>query len=143
MTRWVRKGDCNFCGYCCRFPFDPITLFFPKGNPKLEAFLKVRGFISATSDGEHGQVSHALAYQHCPFHVDEKCALWGKPERPEMCHDFPEKPSQVLHTPCSYWFEDAEGSAAPIGGEGSPYPTGEVAISDRIGMITATENKKE
>lgn len=130
MARWIRRGDCTFCGYCCRFPFDPVTLFFPAGNPKLEAFLRIRGFAVGTVDGQKGQASIGLVYQKCPYHVNDKCALWEKPERPQMCHDFPEKPSQVKNTPCSYWFEDADGVAPPIGGEGSPFPSGSLGLSE-------------
>ena len=133
----MRKGDCSFCGFCCRFPFDPVALFFPDGDPKLAELLKVRGFVHGTSEGKPGWYSLSLAYQKCPHHINERCALWGKPERPQMCHDFPEKPSQVKATPCSYWFEDEEGVEKPIGGEGSPYPSGQVGISESSTLIDA------
>lgn len=130
MVKWERNGTCTFCGYCCRFPFQPTPLFFPKGNAKLDQLLKIRGFVPASSDGTSGNMCYSLSYQKCPHHVDEKCDLYGKPERPQMCVDFPETPSQVRNTPCSYWFEDESGEQAPIGGEGSPYPSGSLGMSD-------------
>ena len=120
-TRWVRKGECNNCGYCCRFSFDPVRLFFPNPTAKLEQFLRIRGFLDEVDQGERGVASFARVYLKCQHHIDDKCAIFNSPERPQMCHDFPEKPSQVIHTPCSYWFEDADGREKPIGGNGSSY----------------------
>ena len=135
QPNWIRKGECNNCGYCCRFPFDPLTLFFPKGDPLLEQFLKIRGFVEGHSDGQRGQGCHALAYQKCPHHIGERCDLWAKPERPQLCHDFPSKPSQVVSTPCSYWFEDVDGLASPIGGEASPFPSKEPGFTEKSSEI--------
>lgn len=98
-------------------------MFFPNGDARREEFLKIRGFQPKTDNGQAGLVAWGQVYLRCQYHKDSKCAIFDKPERPQMCHDFPEKPSQVKNTPCSYWFVDEEGNEAPIGGEGSPYPS--------------------
>ena len=121
--QWVRRGECNKCGWCCNFPFDAVALFFPNGDPRREEFLKVRGFEPAKDGGQNGLMAWGRVFMRCQHHQDDNgCGIFDKPERPQMCHDFPEKPSQVSHTPCSYWFEDEAGVEQPVGGNASPYP---------------------
>ena len=48
--------------------------------------------------------------------------------RPATCRDFPEKPEQILDTPCSFYFErTVDGSTERVGGKGSPHPGRTVA----------------
>ena len=119
---WARKGECNNCGYCCRFSFDPLQVVFPLGvDLKRDAFLRVRGFVEAREGGAKVLAKTARVYDRCQYHSDVGCGIFGRPERPAMCSEFPVKPSQVIGTPCSYWFEDPTGSEAPVGGDGSPH----------------------
>lgn len=119
--KWVRHGDCNHCGWCCKFSFDPVMMFFPNPDERRAEFLKVRGFWEASEGRDKGLAAWGQVYLRCQYHTDDnKCVIFDKPERPRMCHDFPETPQQVKNTPCSYWFEDSEGNT--IGGDGSPYP---------------------
>lgn len=125
MVEWVRQGTCNHCGFCCMFSFDPVRMFFPEPDPKRAEFLKVRGFKPASDGGEQGLAAWGQIYLRCQYHtLDNKCAIFDKPERPQMCHDFPETPRQIVNTPCSYWFVDQMGQEPPIGGDASPYPAG-------------------
>lgn len=131
---WQRRGECNRCGYCCRFSFDPVQLFFPNGDAKREAFLKLRGF-SPAHDGEQAGLSRwARIYDQCEHHVADGCAIFGQDARPQMCADFPSKPSQVVGTPCSYWFEDSSGREPPVGGDGSPHGDSNAKHEDVAGL---------
>lgn len=120
MTQWVRKGECNHCGWCCIFSFDPVGVFFSDRDPKRNELLQVRGFKPAENDGERGYLAYGDVYLPCPQHKDGRCSIYEK--RPELCRTFPVMPSQIIGTPCSYWFEDAEGQALPAGGDASPHP---------------------
>ena len=119
MAKWIRKGECSHCGWCCVFSFDPILMFFPKGDARRDEFLKVRGFREAVNEGVPGFISSAEAYRPCPQHVNNKCAIYDN--RPQVCREFPHNPDQIKNTPCSYWFEDADQKELPIGGDASPY----------------------
>lgn len=125
MAEWERQGTCNGCGACCAFPFDKIQLFFPNGDRKREEFLRIMGFQQTARAGTIGLASPAMVYLRCPHHtLDNKCGIFDKPERPQMCHEFPVKPSQIEHLPCSYYFVDRDGTTASRGGQASPYPVG-------------------
>ena len=98
-------------------------MFFPNGDKRREEFLKVRGFWPKADGDQPGLAAWGQVYLRCPHHTDDgRCGIFGKAERPQMCHEFPETPKQVVNTPCSYWFEDTDGIEKPIGGNGSPYP---------------------
>lgn len=117
---WVRKGECNMCGWCCKFTFDPVAIFVPTPTEEMKDFLKVRGFQAFKSRGEEGLGQYGAVYLPCPKLKDNKCSIHET--RPQMCRDFPLRPSQVVNTPCSYWFEDSNGIEKPVGGDGSPHP---------------------
>ena len=119
MAKWVRKGDCNHCGWCCIFSFDPVLMFIPKDGGRQDEFMKVRGFRPAVHEGKEGWLSHAEAYRPCPQHKNNGCLVYDK--RPAICKDFPWMPDQIKNTPCSYWFEDEDGKEMPIGGDASPH----------------------
>ena len=119
MPDWVRKGECNHCGYCCIFAVSRTRLFIEKPNERDKEFLLVRGFKLAVTPMGVGLETVADSYVPCPKHTQSRCSIYDK--RPEACKAFPETPEQIMGTPCSYWFEDAMGIEKPLGGDASPY----------------------
>lgn len=119
MPKWVRKGECSNCGYCCIFSFDPVGVFIPNPNVDKRELLEVRGFKESENEGVKGLMKFAEVYLPCPQHQNNRCAIYD--HRPHLCQTFPETPSQITNTPCSYWFEDETGEQLPIGGDGSPH----------------------
>lgn len=122
---WVRKGECNHCGYCCQFMGGRLMAFEHKpisGEVDME-FLKMRG-VSFRNDGKAEM--WADLYVPCVNHDSEakRCRIYD--ERPRTCHLFPQLPEQIIGTPCSYWFERGE---EKIGGMGSPYPVEAIRTS--------------
>lgn len=119
MAKWVRKGECNHCGYCCVFAVNRARLFIKEPNEVDREFLVVRGFKLAITPMGTGLEIIADCYVPCPKHVNNRCSIYDR--RPEACKLFPQSPEQILGTPCSYWFEDEEGKERPMGGDASPY----------------------
>lgn len=143
MPNWVRKGECNHCGWCCIFSFDPVGVFFADKDKKRNELLQVRGFRPAENEGEQGYMAYGDVYLPCPQHIDNKCAIYEK--RPELCRTFPLLPTQVVGTPCSYWFEDEEGKELPVGGDASPYARkyGNFEVLKRMGAKPRTPEEVE
>jgi hypothetical protein len=113
VTDWVRQGDCNHCGFCCETLSRQFVVRQPV-EPYWQEFYAARGFTDVPG-GTVGRFAWLLA--PCPQHVGDRCAMGdGKPAR---CAVFPTQPTEIVGTPCSYWFE-AEGIR--VGGEGSPFP---------------------
>jgi Fe-S-cluster containining protein len=109
MPEWVRKGECNDCGWCC----ENVGRFEITAPPMDIEYLKVRGFRHT----EHGYTLAGDFCSPCPAHIDNRCSIYE--DRPQTCKDFPEEPNRIVDTPCSYWFEDELGNK--VGGKGSPY----------------------
>lgn len=126
---WTRRGRCNGCGYCCQFSGRTVAHLVARtlegtGQPDW-AYYEARDFnIQRMADGTYDVAFPCHLMAPCPQHDVEKqrCRIYET--RPETCQKFPEFPSQVLGSPCSYWFERerANGELERQGGEGSPYP---------------------
>lgn len=144
MVKWVRKGECVHCGYCCLFAVNRSRLFIKEPNEQDREFLTVRGFKLAASSLGVGLEYIADSYVPCPKHVDNRCSIYDK--RPEACKLFPQFVEQVLGTPCSYWFEDEEGVEKPMGGDASPYAVKHAQFRELLDMkniATELANKRE
>ena len=144
MAKWIRRGECNHCGYCCLFAVNRARLFIKEPNAQDREFLIIRGINLAVKPMGVGLEYIADSYVPCPKHVDNRCSIYDK--RPEACKLFPQFVEQVLGTPCSYWFEDEEGVEKPMGGDASPYAVKHARFRELLDMkIIATElrNKGE
>lgn len=129
---WTRQGECNHCGFCCLFlTAEPHMLTFNKETMKDKegkydaAHAQVRGM--AEQDGGE-MVVPAWFYSPCTaFDTTElRCGIHE--EKPQLCKDFPWLPSQVVGTPCSYYFEKTTTGPDLViktlrqGGQSSPFP---------------------
>jgi Fe-S-cluster containining protein len=118
---WIRHGECNGCGACCRTLVQHIEVRVPV--PPLGAdYQAARGFAIA-ADGT--ALLRGMLVSPCPqLTLENRCRLhpvWNGAEsvKPQHCQDYPTAPEQITAYPCSYWFErDGE----RVGGQASPYP---------------------
>ena len=96
---WVRKGECNGCGFCCQ-SIALVELEFPNllADPE---FLKVRGI---QPNGK--KLLHIIDPCSKLDLQTNRCTIYEN--RPKTCRDFPSEPDLIVDTPCSYWFENTE-----------------------------------
>ena len=92
----------------------------PPGEPEIDRhFLAVRG-IDLTAGGQKAAVRVDL-FAPCKLHdlPGKRCLIYE--QRPVTCRRFPERPEQIVGTPCSYWFErTVGGQVETLGGNGAP-----------------------
>lgn len=112
---WKRNGECNNCGWCCRYEAVSRGVALVSRDPEY--------FHIRKHDVKDG-VARMVSYFECPCpkHDTEKLRCTIHETRPHTCAEFPFAPEQVEDTPCSYWFENEMGLKR--GGMGSPFPTG-------------------
>ncbi len=119
MDEWVRKGECNHCGWCCE-NVGYGQLFIPLGanyEGLDEQYTQIRGFGESTSRGHTGHMVPVDFRTVCPLFCDQRCSI--NATKPRTCSEYPLWPGQIVKTPCSYWFARGE---EKVGGEGSPHP---------------------
>lgn len=105
---WIRHGECNQCGDCCRQATNCVSLLVPI---KDEAFGRVRFGepVKNVTDKSGFPVFHirgpiALA---CPEQEGNLCRLHET--KPQHCKDTPCAPEDIEGLPrCSYWFVHRE-----------------------------------
>jgi len=114
-SEWTRHGECNHCGWCCeRIGFGSITL-----DKQDEAYLAIRGFRQT----RQGPTIDIDFWAPCPawnHNTDAPgCTIHDTDQFPVTCQEYPLRPSLIIKSPCSYWFErDGE----LVGGDSSPHP---------------------
>ena len=86
-------------------------------------YLKVRGFKISLRP----PTMVLDAVWPCPQLHDHRCTIYDK--RPQRCQDFPSRPSQLVGTPCTYWFEraGADGKIEYSGGDRLPEILAQIA----------------
>ena len=95
-TKYRRTGDCSQCGECCTYISLPLARSLT-GDEKRWAELHAGIQIIGQS---------VRIETPCSALTDGKCALFGTPERPQLCSDYPELPG--LDSGCSYQFEEVK-----------------------------------
>jgi Fe-S-cluster containining protein len=113
---WVRHGECNGCGACCRTLIERLTV---RLEPSITepAYLAARGLM-LRDDGTVVATGELVA--PCPqLTAENQCRIQAT--KPQWCQDYPTHPDQVLTKPCSYWFEQ---DGIRLGGLASLYPGG-------------------
>ena len=111
-TAWVRHGECDSCGFCCR-AISMVQVDFESDDPD---FLAVRRI---PPDGR----KVLPIWDPCQHLTDAgRCGIY--PQRPRTCREWPTTPLDVQDAPCTYWFENTE-TGERVGGTRSPYPVPE------------------
>jgi hypothetical protein len=105
----VRQGEClPNCGACCKF----VRLQVPPTYQETDTrgWLQLHGIRLTTIDG----ATFATIDRRCDALTDDnRCSLYGKPERPQLCADWPATPGAMagLEDVCGYRFEEVH---APV-----------------------------
>ena len=106
---WKRLGDCppERCqGRCC----EHVGIWFGDDDAA-RAFLevlRVRGVHVLDLPDEKGATHHLVRLnQRCQhLTLEGLCGLYGTPERPQFCSDWPQEPGQLVNDPaCGFRFE--------------------------------------
>lgn len=93
LPAYERQGECLGCGInCCTLAAIPINLREGRHQDYL-------GWLSAHDNLEIKEVG---GYQFVSFRArcqylteDQKCSVFGKPERPELCSRWPQEPWEL------------------------------------------------
>jgi|CXWL01.1.fsa_nt_gi Fe-S-cluster containining protein len=105
---WIRQGECNQCGDCCRQATNLITIGVPLAD---EAYGRVRfgepiGRVEQLGGIPVFQIRGPLLMA-CPKLDGDRCGLQA--EKPQTCSDSPLTPADIDGLPrCSYWFVHRE-----------------------------------
>jgi Fe-S-cluster containining protein len=98
---WIRHGECNQCGDCCRHASNAITLFVPIADRE---YARVRFGEPVAPPDLYQLVGPIL--MPCPKLDGDRCGIHDT--KPTFCTEAPFKPEDVEGTRCSYWFEHRE-----------------------------------
>lgn len=108
MTDWIRRGEFNQCGDCCRQAMNCVSLLIPI---KDEQYGRVRfgaphPQFRGPDDSPVFHVRGPIALA-CPEQVGDQCRLHET--KPQYCQDTPITPDDIEGLPrCSYWFVHRE-----------------------------------
>ena len=106
---WQRTGSCppERCqGRCC----EHVGLWLPD-DVEAAAFVAVLRVRGVRVQEFPGTLRYLVDFdQRCQYLTSEGlCALYGKPERPQFCADWPQEPGQLFNDPqCGFRFERAK-----------------------------------
>lgn len=108
VSPWVRHGECNQCGDCCRQATNCLSILIPV---KDEAYGRIR--FGAPQAQFVGKVPDPVFLVRgpillpCPEQVGDQCRLHET--KPQYCKDTPCAPEDIEGLPrCSYWFVHRE-----------------------------------
>lgn len=109
-TVWERTGSCppERCrGRCCTFmTFGPFL-----AEPEGIKWAKLHPGVAVSRHGPY--INLNLSVRCSALSDDGLCTLYGTPDRPQTCHDWPTRPSDLLETPfCGYAFRKIEAPVA-------------------------------
>lgn len=101
-----RGGFCTApgCGKCCEVLRFQVPAEY-RTNVKLRQFYETRGVSFQQADG----ATFALINLSCPhLQQDGMCGIYGQPERPQICDEWPYQPWDLLPVAdvCTYSFSE-------------------------------------
>ena len=99
---WIRHGECNQCGDCCRQATNPVSLLVPIED---EAYGRVRYGEPVLRSGAGPPVFQIRGpvVLPCPQLDGDRCGLQAT--KPQYCQDTPLTPDDIEQLPrCSYYF---------------------------------------
>lgn len=79
-----RLGECNGCAACCKFLLLQVNPAYME--PDRRKWIELHGIRLHERDGGIWAVINAACSQ---LTDDNKCGIFGQPERPQTCADFP------------------------------------------------------
>jgi len=102
MTDWIRQGECNGCGDCCRQATNPIEVHHLESD---EAYGRARfGEPVGRHQGLPVFVIRGVIASVCPQLKGDHCGI--QHDKPQKCIDYPLTPEDIAGLPrCSYTFQ--------------------------------------
>lgn len=95
--RYLRKGYCSGCGWCCKVL---TRVKISAGDIEDRYYAQARG-VPTDKDSWHD------LYEPCPLLTHANlCSIYT--DRPKTCREFPQRPWQIEDSPCTYFFERIE-----------------------------------
>jgi Fe-S-cluster containining protein len=113
VETWVRQGECNECGDCCRQSTSPVEAVFQETD---EAYGRIRfGEPIIQRPGLMVFRARGPILSPCPMLDGDRCSIHAT--RPATCRDSPKTPAELEGLPrCSYTFINAETGEARFAG---------------------------
>ena len=108
MNEWIRHGECNECGDCCREATNHLTLHVPIAD---EAYGRIRYGEPVRRAEQLGGIPvfsiRGPIRLPCPQLAGDRCTIHAT--RPQYCLDTPVTPDDIEGLArCSYWFVHRE-----------------------------------
>ena len=112
MPALIRQGTCNYtgCGACCKVVL--LAVHHAYLEPDKRHWLELHGITLAERDG---LVWATVPSQCRELAADSSCGIYGKPERPQVCADFPFAQADISivdewagEPVCSYSFREEQ-----------------------------------
>jgi Fe-S-cluster containining protein len=94
-----REGECNSCGDCCQTVnmtvVRDVTLRQHGNLEELQRYLSFRGIRVVGEDKKNNQLYYSMDIQCSELTPENKCRVHGSPEKPLLCHRFPETKKDI------------------------------------------------
>ena len=94
-----REGECNSCGECCETVnmtvVRDVTLRQHGNLEELQRYLSFRGIRVVGEDRKSNQLYYSMDIPCSELTPENKCRVHGSPEKPLLCHRFPETKEDI------------------------------------------------
>ena len=104
-SQWVRHGDCNSCGDCCRQATTPVQILVQIDDGAYGRARYGEPTVTQVGDGftqEYFAIRGPILMP-CPQQVGDLCGIHDT--KPYTCSDLPRDPEELEGLPrCSYFF---------------------------------------
>ena len=94
-----REGECHSCGECCQTVnmtvVRDVTLRQHGNMEELQRYLSFRGIRVLGEDEKSNHLYYSMDIQCSELTPENKCRVQGSPEKPLICHRFPETKEDI------------------------------------------------
>ena len=94
-----REGECHSCGECCQTVnmtvVRDVTLRQHGNLEELQRYLSFRGIRVVGEDKKSNQLYYSMDIPCSELTPENKCRVHGCPEKPLLCHRFPETKEDI------------------------------------------------
>ena len=94
-----REGECHSCGECCQTVnmtvVRDVTLRQHGNLEELQRYLSFRGIRVVGEDKKSNYLYYSMGIQCSELTPENKCRVHGSPEKPLLCHRFPETKEDI------------------------------------------------
>ncbi|MBK8189569.1 MAG: YkgJ family cysteine cluster protein [Vampirovibrionales bacterium] len=131
IEAYKKTFSCHMCGVCCRFAssefsFEELLGKARQGDGFARQFTSIflpyestqaarERFPAMVEDVlSHVAPKEAVYFYHCPYvGEDNRCTIYGRPQRPGICDTYPDTPLTFIYERCAWkpW-QDAVGNDA-------------------------------